>query len=80
MRNEPVRLIKNVGKGNGLKRFCKGEILIKYRATAPPAPPAAMAKIRVKVSIKIRYTEKGENATARERAKAIADSGFRNAD
>lgn len=50
IRKEPVTLIKKVGSGNLSKTFASGETFIKYRATAPSAPPIATDKILVKVS------------------------------
>lgn len=47
IRNEPVKLISNVGKGKCSKTLARGEIFTKYRATAPMAPPAAMKAIFV---------------------------------
>ena len=46
-----MTFIKNVGKGNFSKMFASGEIFIKYLATAPNAPPIAIDKILVNISV-----------------------------
>lgn len=51
MRNEPVMLIRNVGRGNLSKTEDNGEMFTRYLATAPNDPPTATAKIFVTASI-----------------------------